>query len=266
MDYAIGDVQGCFKTLQALLKKIQFRLDSDRLFFLGDVVNRGRNSLEVLRLIYSNRDNMQMVLGNHDFHLLVCAMTERSPNKKDTFQDILAASDKATLLDYLLERPLAIENDNALLVHAGVPPQWGINDVLENSKLVEKNLKSIDVQNFLSKMYSNSPFTWHDQLTNEEKLRYTINALMRMRFCKSNGELEFTHKNFDQPPPNYFPWFTHKKRQMKNQKIFFGHWSTLQDVKTDNIYPLDHGCIWGGKLSAFNLTKNVTISQQSLEH
>jgi len=266
MDYAIGDVQGCFKTLQALLKKIQFRLDSDRLFFLGDVVNRGNNSLEVLRLIHSNKDNMQMVIGNHDFHLLVCALTERSPNKKDTFQDILTASDKSTLLDYLLERPLAIKHDNALLVHAGAPPQWSISDVLENSQLVEKNLQSNDAPIFLSKMYGDSPYIWDEDDSNEEKSRYAINALMRMRFCKENGELEFNHKLYtDNNPKGYRAWFLHSKREMRYHKIFFGHWSTLENVKMENIYPMDHGCIWGGKLSAYNLTMNEVISQQSLE-
>ena len=266
MDYAIGDVQGCFKTLQALLKKIQFRLDSDRLFFLGDVVNRGNNSLEVLRLIHSNKDNMQMVIGNHDFHLLVCALTERNPNKKDTFQDILAASDKSSLLDYLLERPLAIKHDNALLVHAGAPPQWSISDVLENSQLVEKNLQSENAPIFLSKMYGDSPYIWDEDHSNEEKSRYAINALMRMRFCKENGELEFNHKlNTDKNPKGYRAWFLHSKREMRDHKIFFGHWSTLQNIKTENIYPMDHGCIWGGELSAYNLTMNQVISQQSLE-
>ena len=145
MDYAIGDVQGCFKTLVALLKKIKFKPDRDRLFFLGDVVNRGSNSLEVLRLIYSNPDCMQMVLGNHDFHLLVCALTDRQPNKKDTFQDILSAPDKLQLLDNLLERPLAIKHENALLVHAGAPPQWGILLFLKTASWLRKifNLKML---------------------------------------------------------------------------------------------------------------------------
>ena len=266
MDYAIGDVQGCFKTLLALLKKIKFNKDRDRIFFLGDVINRGNNSLNTLKLISSNTDNMQMVLGNHDFHLLVCALTDRSPNKKDTFQDILTASDKSTLLDYLLERPLAIKHDNALLVHAGAPPQWSIRDVLENSKLVEKNLQSSEAPIFLSKMYGNSPHTWHENLSNEEKSRYTINALMRMRFCKGNGELEFDHKlSTDKNPKGFKAWFLHPKREMNSQKIYFGHWSTLKDVTTENVYPLDHGCVWGGKLSAYNLTKQEIISQQSLE-
>ena len=266
MDYAIGDVQGCFNTLVALLTKINFNPDRDRIYFLGDVVNRGSNSLDVLRLIYSNRDNMKMVLGNHDFHLLVCALTERSPNKKDTFQDILAASDKVVMLDYLLQRPLAIDYKNALLVHAGAPPKWGMTDVLENSKLVEKNLQSENATIFLSKMYGDIPYVWDEEHSIEEKSRYAINAFMRMRFCKRNGELEFKHKNIELPPLNYLPWFLHKNREMKNHKIFFGHWSTLQNVKTENVHPMDHGCIWGGKLSAYNLTKNEIISQQSLEY
>ncbi len=266
MDYAIGDVQGCFKTLSALLKKIKFKPDRDRIFFLGDVVNRGNNSLDVLRLISSNTDNMQMVFGNHDFHLLVCALTERSPNRKDTFQDILSAFDKVKLLDYLLERPLAIKHQNALLVHAGVPPQWSIADVLTNSKLVEKNLQSDNVNNFLSKMYGNSPYTYDENLSNEEKSRYTINALMRMRFCKENGELEFDHKlNTDKNPEGYKAWFLHPKREMRNQQIFFGHWSTLEGVEIKNVYPLDHGCVWGDKLSAYDLTNQEIISQRSLE-
>jgi len=266
MDYAIGDVQGCFDTLSALLKKIKFKIDKDRIFFLGDLVNRGNNSLDVLRFVYSNKDNMQMVLGNHDFHLLVCALTERHPNKKDTFQDILTASDKAQLLDYLLERPLAIKHQSSLFVHAGVPPQWSINTVLENSKFVENNLQSENASNFLSKMYGNRPHSWHENLTNEEKSRYTINALMRMRFCKENGELEFDHKlDTDKNPEGYKAWFLHPKRVMSKQKIFFGHWSTLKDLEIENIYPLDHGCVWGGMLSAYDLTNQQIISQPSLE-
>ena len=170
------------------------------------------------------------------------------------------------MLYYLLERPLSIEHDNALLVHAGAPPQWSISDVLENSKLVEKNLQSENAPIFLSKMYGDSPYICDEDHSNEEKSRYAINALMRMRFCKENGELEFNHKlNTDKNPKGYRAWFLHSKREMRDHKIFFGHWSTLQNVKTENIYPMDHGCIWGGELSAYNLTMNQVISQQSLE-
>ena len=266
MDYAIGDVQGCYKTLLALLRKINFNIDRDRLYFLGDVVNRGSNSLETLRFIYSNKDNMDLVLGNHDFHLLVCALTERKPNKKDTFLDILTSTDRAKLIDYLLQRPLAIDYKGSLFVHAGVPPQWDKSDVLLNSAIVENNLQSNQVVSFLSKMYGNSPNSWRDNMSNIEKSRYIINALMRIRFCKKNGELEFDHKlNIDKNPKGYKAWFLHSKRIMNNQRIFFGHWSTLKEIKIKNIYPLDHGCVWGGMLTAYDLTNREQISQRSLE-
>ena len=143
MDYAIGDVQGCFNSLNALLKKINFNIDRDRLYFLGDVVNRGTHSLETLRFILSNKDNANMVLGNHDFHLLVCALTERHPNKKDTFHDILEANDKNTLLDYLIERPLVIEYKDALMVHAGIPPNWSQSYVINNAALEKASFEMI---------------------------------------------------------------------------------------------------------------------------
>ena len=266
MDYAIGDVQGCFNSLNALLKKINFNIDRDRLYFLGDVVNRGTHSLDTLRFIFSNKDNANMVLGNHDFHLLVCAITEKNPNKKDTFHDILEANDKNTLLDYLIERPLVIEHEGALMVHAGVPPNWSQSDVINNAALVHTYLQNDNLSEFLSQMYGNFPNTWSENLRIEEKCRYTINALMRMRFCKEDGELEFEHKlNVDKSPKGYKAWFLHKNRLMKEQKIFFGHWSSLKNVNTNNIYPLDHGCIWGGQLTAYNLTNNIYISQDSVE-
>ena len=170
-----------------------------------------------------------MVLGNHDFHLLVCALTDRHPNKKDTFHDILEANDKNTLLDYLIERPLVIEYEDSLMVHAGVPPNWSQSDVINNAALVHSQLRNENLSEFLSQMYGNLPHTWSENLTIEEKCRYTINALMRMRFCKENGELEFEHKlNVDKNPTGYKAWFLHKNRIMKEQKIFFGHWSSVE--------------------------------------
>jgi len=266
MDYAIGDVQGCFKSLKGLLNKINYNIDRDRLYFLGDVVNRGNNSLETLRFIQSNQDNIDMVLGNHDFHLLVCALTERKPNKNDTFLDILSAADKTILLDYLLTRHLIIDHNDALFVHAGVPPQWSKSDVIKNAKVVHENLQSNNVSEFLSKMYGNFPNSWSNDLSNEEISRYTINALMRMRFCKENGELEFEHKlNFNQNPANFKAWFLHPKRAINDQKIFFGHWSSLKEVNIKNIYPLDYGCSWGEYLCAIRLKDEVQFFQKSIE-
>ncbi len=266
MDYIIGDVQGCYDTLQQLLKKIDFNEDRDQLFFLGDVVNRGNKSLKTLRFIYSLKENANMVLGNHDFHLLVCALTSKKPNLKDTFSDILNAPDKHTLLDYLLSRPLILEHQDALLVHAGIPPQWSISDAVQNAELVHQQLQTNNPEKFLSKMYDNEPSSYSDKLSNEEKCRYTINALMRMRFCKSNGELEFNHKlNIDQTPVGFKAWFLHTNRILKDKDIFFGHWSTLKGFNIRHVYPMDHGCVWGEKLSAFRLADRTLISQESIE-
>jgi len=267
MDYIIGDVQGCYDTLQKLLKKINFSADRDQLFFLGDVVNRGKKSLDTLRFIYSLKENANMVLGNHDFHLLVCALTSKKPNLKDTFLDILNAPDKNVLLNYILSRPLILEHQGVLLVHAGIPPQWNISDALQNAELVHQQLQKNDPTQFLSKMYENEPSCYSDKLNDEEKCRYTINALMRMRFCKKNGELEFNHKmNIDQAPRGYKAWFLHTERKLKDKDIFFGHWSTLKGFKIEHVFPMDHGCIWGKKLSAFSLEDRTLISQKSIEN
>ena len=266
MDYAIGDVQGCFDTLQLLLKKINFSVERDRLFFLGDVVNRGNKSLETLRFIKSLKDNAQMVLGNHDFHLLVCALTPHRPNRKDTFHDILDAPDKNTLLDYLLTRPLLIKQNNALLVHAGIPPQWSKKKALQQNKLVESRLQGDDVEKFLSVMYGNEPAKESDCINDDEICRYTINAMMRMRFCRADGELEFEHKmDVDQAPNSYKAWFMHENRVLKNTNILFGHWSNLSDIFVDYIHPLDHGCVWGESLSALNVVTHELTSVRSIE-
>jgi len=152
------------------------------------------------------------------------------------------------------------------MVHAGVPPNWSQSDVINNAAIVHSHLRNNNLSEFLSQMYGNSPHEWSETLSIEEKCRYTINALMRMRFCKENGELEFEHKlNVDKNPEGYKAWFLHKNHLMKEQKIFFGHWSSLKNVNTKNIYPLDHGCIWGGQLTAYNLTNNTYISQDSVE-
>ena len=248
-DYLIGDIQGCFDALQKLLKKVQFSIDKDQLFFLGDVVNRGNKSLETLRFIKDLTENTQMVLGNHDFHLLACALGDKTPNNKDTFGDILNAKDAQELIDFLLQQPLVIEHQNALLVHAGIPPLWDKTMVLKQSSIVEKHLQDTKAGDFISAMYGNHPATWTDNLDEMNACRYTINACMRMRFCQTNGTLEFAGKmNYDTAPDGFKAWFLHENRVLKNTDIFFGHWSTLSDVNQPHIYPMDHGCVWGANL------------------
>jgi len=260
-DYLIGDVQGCYDSLQRLLKKINFSLDKDRLYFLGDVVNRGNKSLETLEFIKENTDNASMVLGNHDFHLLACTIGNINPNKKDTFSDITNAKNATKLLEFLTQQPLVIHEQNALMVHAGIPPNWDKNTVLTQAALVQANLQSENLAEFLTKMYHNQPDTWHANLGEIEQCRYTVNALMRMRFCKADGQLEFAHKlNFDQVPKGYKAWFMHEHRLLEQTDIFFGHWSTLTNVVQKRIFPMDHGCIWGGRLSAIRRSDQQVFS------
>lgn len=250
-DYLIGDIQGCFDSLQKLLKKVAFSSDKDQLFFLGDVVNRGNKSLETLRFIKDLSENAQMVLGNHDFHLLACALGDKTPSNQDTFSDILNAKDKVALIDFLLQQPLVIEHKNALLLHAGAPPNWDKNTLLSQSFIVEKHLKKSDAEGFINQMYGNSPHTWHLDLEEMEACRYTINACMRMRFCRADGTLEFEHKMGQNTAPIGFKaWFLHEHRILTNTDIFFGHWSTLSAINTPHIYPMDHGCVWGQALGA----------------
>lgn len=259
--YLIGDVQGCFNSLQALLKKIKFSSDKDRLFFLGDVVNRGNQSLATLRFIKDLNSNAQMVLGNHDFHLLACTLGDKTPNSKDTFEDILNAKNALELIDFLVQQPLVIEHQNALLVHAGIPPLWSKAIVLEQSSIVEKHLQSSQAGKFINAMYYNQPYTWTDRLDEMESCRYTINTCMRMRFCQADGTLEFERKmNHDTAPKGFKAWFLHKNRLLKDTDIFFGHWSGLSDVTQPHIYPTDYGCVWGGKLSAIRLKDKKIFS------
>lgn len=260
-DYLIGDIQGCFNSLQKLLEKIAFSSDKDRLFFLGDVVNRGNQSLATLRFIKDLHSNAHMVLGNHDFHLLACTLGDKTPSNKDTFGDILNAKNALELIDFLVQQPLVIEHQNALLVHAGIPPLWNKAIVLEQSSIVEKHLQSSQAGKFINAMYYNQPYTWTDQLDEMESCRYTINACMRMRFCQADGTLEFAEKmNHNTAPKGFKAWFLHENRVLKNTDIFFGHWSTLSGLTQPHIYPTDYGCVRGGKLSAIRFEDKQLFS------
>ena len=260
-DYIVGDVQGCVTSLKNLLTKINFSYDSDRLFFLGDVVNRGENNLETMRFILSHQDNFDMVLGNHDIHLIACHFDSKKIKKNDNLEDILGSNLRDKIIEYLLNRPLAIELGGSILVHAGVPPIWSKDDVLYYSDFIKSNMQSSKSKKFIDSIYSNKPNKFNDSLTMIEKSTYAINALTRMRFCSKHGEIEYKTKgNFSLNPSGYEAWFLHKNEKLANVDIFFGHWSTLKDFDQPKRYHLDTGCVWGNKLTAIRFEDKQIFS------
>ncbi len=258
--YAIGDIQGCYYAFQKLLESINFNPKVDALWLVGDVVNRGAHSLAVLRWCYEHQDSIQVVLGNHDLHTIAVAHGIRKPNRSDTIQSIIEAPDADTLLTWLRLQPLIVSNENYVMVHAGLLPQWQISDALSYAKEVEYALQSEQYVDFLSNMYGNTPNSWKDNLVGYERLRVIVNAMTRMRVCTLAGELEFSFKGELKDVPNgYLPWFDLPNRASLQQTIIFGHWSALGLQQRENIVALDTGCLWGGKLTAICLeTKDIT--------
>jgi len=260
-DYIVGDVQGCVTSLKNLLTKINFSYDSDRLFFLGDVVNRGENNLETMKFILSHRDNFEMVLGNHDIHLIACHFDYKKIRKSDNFDDILYSNLREKIIEYLLNKPLALKLDQSILVHAGVPPIWSREDVLYYSDCIKSNMQSLNSQKFIDSIYSNKPNKFQDSLTMIEKLTYAINPLTRMRFCSKHGKIDYKAKgNFNLNPKGYKAWFLHENEKLKNIDIFFGHWSTLKNFNQPKRYHLDTGCVWGNRLTAIRFEDKQIFS------
>ena len=258
--YAIGDVQGCFEQLQQLLKKLEFNSDKDKLWFAGDIINRGPASLETLRFIKSLGDNAITVLGNHDLHLLAVANGRGKQGKKDTIQSILNAKDKDELLDWLIHRPLMHydENLDACLVHAGIYPYWSIPQALDHAREVEAFLQSSKSHEFFQHMYGDKPPKWSDKLRGWDRLRFITNAFTRMRYCDQKGRLSLRDKGAPgKQPAGIVPWFEVEGYRTKNTRIIFGHWSTLKDPALENLYPLDTGCLWGGQLTALKVSKKM---------
>ena len=260
-DYAIGDVQGCYDSLLSLLKKINFNKDKDRLFFLGDVINRGNKSLETIQFIYNNKDNCHLVLGNHDIHLLVCAYNKKLLHKTDTISEILNAPDKNKILNFLRKQKIIIAYDkNTLLVHAGIPPQWDRQQALEYSKQASDYIKGDNYHNLLKNLYGNYPDKWCKNLSGFDKLRYIFNALTRMRLCTKYGQLNLRDSEYNNNQ-DFMAWFEHNNRKTKDQNIIFGHWASLpSNIKKKNIYPLDAGCVWGRELSAIRISDKKIFS------
>ena len=249
--FVVGDIQGCFTCLQQLLEKVGFKPGPDRLLAVGDLVNRGPRSLETLRFCHSLGSAFQTVLGNHDLHLLAVARGGRAPNHKDTLSAILTAPDRNELLDWLQSQPLLLRLDKYILVHAGIPPQWTLDDATARAAEVETVLKSESgCFRFFQGMYGNSPHGWDDRLEGVDRLRCITNYFTRMRYCDAAGNLDLTSKQSPgQGPAGYQPWFAVDSRKTAGETILFGHWASLQgNTGRRDAIGLDTGCVWGGSL------------------
>ncbi|MFZ6815317.1 symmetrical bis(5'-nucleosyl)-tetraphosphatase [Undibacterium sp. Rencai35W] len=259
--YVIGDIQGCCEQLQQLLTKIEQQSPQARLLFAGDLVNRGPQSLATLRLVKQlhEQGRADSVLGNHDLHLLAVANGIRPAHRSDTLDDILQAPDRDDLLDWLRHRPLAICLDDHLLIHAGVFPQWSVQQTLSLAQEVTTQLQSENWISLLRQMYGNTPNQWNDHLQGADRYRCIINALTRMRFCSSDGIMDFASKDgVGTAPAGYAPWFD-LPRASADHTLVFGHWSTMGLVLRPNLISLDTGCVWGGKLTGVSLRNRDVV-------
>jgi bis(5'-nucleosyl)-tetraphosphatase (symmetrical) len=255
--YVIGDLQGCAHEAGLLLERIGATAGPGaRILFVGDLINRGPDSLGALRrmkaLSETSAGRVDALLGNHDLHLLAVAVGAQKMSRSDTLDEILAAPDRDALIDWLRRRPLAMSVDAHLLVHAGVPPQWTAAQTMALAGEVETALRGDRWIDFLGQMYGNEPDRWDDGLTGIARLRCIVNALTRMRLCWPDGRMDFAHKESDKGPEGteLQPWFDLPGRRTLDVTVVFGHWSALGLVLRPNLVGLDSGCVWGGKLTA----------------
>ncbi len=256
--YLIGDLQGCDSPLQRLLDRLDFSPSRDTIFLLGDLVNRGPSSVQVLRRLMDYGAAARCLLGNHDLHLLAAAHGIRPTHRLDTLQGILEAPDRAALLDWVRHQRMAmretLEGQDILMVHAGVLPGWNAAQTMALAGEVEAVLRGPNLAAFLGQMYGNTPAQWSDGLQGADRLRVIVNALTRLRFCSADGVMEFDSKEAaGSNPAGYLPWFDVPDRQSANVTVAFGHWSTLGWQGRSDVLSLDTGCVWGGSLSALKI-------------
>ena len=265
--YAIGDVQGCYPELRALLRECGFDARRDRLWLAGDLVNRGPRSLEVLRFVTDLGDRAHIVLGNHDLHLVASHHGIRRPRARDTFHDVLDAPDGEALVDWLRGRPM-VHRDPELgfvMVHAGIPPAWTVDEACRLGSELSEALRGPDHSRLLAGMYGNKPDRWRDSLAGLDRLRFVTNAFTRMRYCHADGRLDFSETR---PPgaqdPSLAPWYTLRDAGADGARIVFGHWATLQLLaplpRALHVRHVDTGCVWGGSLTALRLDDDREFS------
>jgi bis(5'-nucleosyl)-tetraphosphatase (symmetrical) len=253
--WAIGDVQGCLQPLERLLKLIRFDAAHDTLWFTGDLVNRGPDSLAVLRFVRALGDRAVTVLGNHDLHLLAID-AGRPARRRDTVDDVLRAPDRRALIDWLRQLPL-LHHDAALgytLVHAGLWPGWTPEDARRLAAEAGAVLRGASLNDFVAHMYGDLPDRWNESLRGHDRVRVIINAFTRIRYCDLDGGMDLHQKGAPgSQPPDLLPWFAVPTRRHQDLRIIFGHWSTLGRYQDHGVIGLDSGCVWGGELTAVRL-------------
>ena len=259
--YVIGDLQGCYENLHKLLNSLDFDLTQDKLWFAGDLVNRGADSLNVLRFVKSLGDLAVTVLGNHDLHLLAAYYSGAKLKSGDTLDEILDAPDSEELMYWLRHRPL-LHHDidlNFSLVHAGIYPGWKMSEAMARAKEVETILQDGTYHQFFLHMYGNKPEFWSEQLQGMDRLRFITNAFTRMRYLKPDLSFDLTAKGAPSKlkNTNVIPWFEFKQSSIKFNRVAFGHWSTLPTGQYGNCFALDSGCVWGGQLTALRIDKKT---------
>lgn len=251
MNYLMGDVQGCCDAMDRLLAKIGFSASRDHVYVLGDLVNRGTQSLQTLRRLRGLGTSATCLLGNHDLNLLAVAQGVRRPHTGDTIDEILAAPDRDEWLAWLRQRRMAVFEHGWLMVHAGVVPQWDTAQTLRVAGEVEALLRGDALAEFLPQMYGDRPSRWSDALVGAERWRFVINVLTRTRFVDADGTLDLVTKDgAGGAPAGFFPWFEAPQRRTQGTPIAFGHWAALGLIDRPDLLALDTGCVWGRQLSA----------------
>tara|TARA_R110002074_G_scaffold145034_1_gene293223 strand:+ start:88996 stop:89823 length:828 start_codon:yes stop_codon:yes gene_type:complete len=266
--YAIGDLQGCYDPLRRLLDTLKFDPAHDQLWFAGDLINRGPKSLQTLRFIISLGDSARTVMGNHECHFLAVAYGHKNPHRADTFEQLLAAEDAKDLVDWVRSQPFMYE-DHSLgysMIHAGLPPQWSLSEARQYARELEATFQSDNIEQFLASMYGDQPGRWDTNLTGNERLRFVINCFTRLRYCDEQGRLHLKEKGaIGTQAEGLLPWFEAPNRKTLNDRLLFGHWSTLGLHKKNNAICLDSGCLWGGKLSAIKLDGSEQVISQDCD-
>ncbi len=252
--YAIGDVQGCYDQLMRLLERADYDERGDVLWFVGDLVNRGLQSAQVVRFAKRLGERQVTVLGNHDLALLVIAEGVKKPHRGDTYDELLSAPDRDELIDWLRHQKMMHAGHGHAMVHAGLLPQWSLAQALALAREVEAALQGPEHREFLKQMYGNEPVSWRDDLAGYDRLRVIVNAMSRMRLVAPGGAMEFSHKTgLANLPAGYLPWYDAPGRASRGDRILFGHWAALGLLVREDVVCLDTGCVWGRALSALRL-------------